>query len=86
MHRIRPIRDKDKAIYLLSNSLKDVVEPTEYININSLKMGAEMLSGNLEDLTKSEIYERIKGKMKDNIRAIDTLENAGKINKMKGRG
>jgi len=86
MHRIRPIRDKNKKVYLLSNSLKDVIEPTDYINLNSLKIGTEMLNGEFKDLTKSEIYEKIKGKMKDKIRAIDTLETAGKINSMKGRG
>ncbi|NVM19432.1 MAG: hypothetical protein HWN80_17155 [Candidatus Lokiarchaeota archaeon] len=86
MHRIRPIRDENKVIYLLSNSLKDVVEPTDYLNINSLKIGTEMLNGAYEDLTKSMIYEKIKGKGEDKIRAIDTLESTGKINSMKGRG
>ncbi|MGB5911335.1 MAG: hypothetical protein WBH31_09100 [Promethearchaeia archaeon] len=86
MHRIRPIRDKNKMIYLLSNSLKEVVEPTDYINLNSLKIGFEILNGDYEGMTKTEIYEKVKGNIKDKIRAIDTLQNTGKIGDMTGRG
>lgn len=85
MHRIRPIRDENKNIYLFSNSLKDIVEPTDYINLNSLKRGSEILNGDHEGLTRSEIYDKVNGKTKDKMRAIDILQNTGKIGDMKGR-
>lgn len=86
MHRIRPIRDKSKIIYLFSNSLEEVITPTDYINLNSLRIANELLDGSFEDLTKSQIYESLTGKIEDKMRAIDTLESAGKIHTMKGRG
>jgi len=86
MHRIRPIRDKNKNIYLFSNSLKGVVEPTDFINLNSLKIGFEILNGNYEGMTRSEIYNNVKGNIKDKIRAVDTLQNSGKIGDITGRG
>jgi hypothetical protein len=86
MHRIRPIRDHIKEIYLFSNSLSDVISPTYYINLNSLKIANQMLKGDFEGLMKSQIYESIKGKTQDKTRAIDTLESTGKIRNMQGRG
>ncbi|MBD3193925.1 MAG: hypothetical protein GF317_02645 [Candidatus Lokiarchaeota archaeon] len=75
---MRPIREPSIKIYLFSNSLESHIEPTHYINLNSLKKASDIFNDNYEGLTKTEIYNKIAGKTTEKIRAIEILQFTGK--------
>lgn len=83
LHRARPLLDAGVRIFLFTNTLIDALpHVTEAFKKRHLDKCLEILKRKeeLEGLTKTELYERIKGDHNDIKRSLEILMHFNKIN------
>lgn len=89
LHRVRPLLDKEVRIFLFTNTLiSEIPHATEVFNKRHLDKCLEILDRKeeLEGLSKTDLYNKIKGDHNDIKRSLEILEHFNKIKLIFGYG
>jgi len=89
LHRVRPLLDKEVKIFLFTNTLIDKIpQATKVFNKRHLDKCLEILArkGELEELSKMDLYSKLKGDHNDTKRSLEILEHFNKIKPIFGYG